>query len=252
MIQVTRIESHGAFIARITFDRPAKKNALTPDMLEHLRLMLGELSEPRSPSAGAVLLDGNGAAFCSGFDLTLCKENSDALRILLTSLSAAISAMRSCPLPVVVAAHGAALAGGCALLGGADLVVSHTDARIGYPVVRLGISPAVSAPFLAQSVGFGPARERLLDSSLISGWQALQLGLVHECIEDAGKVRERALQLAELLALKPAGGMRATKALLNELDESLDDPRIRRALETSLSLVGCPEERARVAQLWRT
>ena len=76
---------------------------------------------------GAVVLEGEGAAFCAGFDLSLCKENSDAMKELLTGLSGVIRAMRGCPAPVVVAAHGAAIAGGCAMLAGADVVVTHNE-----------------------------------------------------------------------------------------------------------------------------
>ena len=246
MIRTATKHSQGGPIGVITLDRPDKKNALTPDMLGGL---LAAIAEVRHTSA--IVLEGNGAAFCAGFDLTLCRENSDALTVLLTSLSAAIRALRLCEAPVVIAAHGAAIAGGCALLGGADYVITHSEAKIGYPVVRLGISPAVSAPFLRQSIGDGRARERLLDSTLITGWDALRLGLAHECLEDAGKVRDRAMAVAEQFAAKPRWGMAATKRWLNEVDGSDRSELADRALATSLALVGTPEERERLSALWK-
>lgn len=252
MIQIATRESPGGLIGRITLDRADKKNALTPPMLTALVAAIRRYSEDTSPQRPrAIVLDGAGAAFCSGFDLTLCRETSEALTRLLSGLSEAIVAMRSCPMPVVLAAHGAAIAGGCALLGGADIVVTHTEAKIGYPVVRLGISPAVSAPFLRQSIGDGKARERLLDSTLISGWDAYRLGLAHECLEDAGKVRDRAMAIAEQLAAKPTHGLAATKRWLGEIDGSFTDEPAR-ALAVSQSLVGSPEERTRLAALWKS
>ncbi len=206
-----------------------------------------QLSADRN--VGAIVLEGNGAAFCAGFDLTLCRENSDALDRLLTGLSGAIRVLRRCEVPVVLAAHGAAIAGGCALLGGADVVVTHHEAKIGYPVVRLGISPAVSAPFLRQSVGDGKTRERMLDTSLVSGWEAYRMGLAHECIEDVGKVRDRAVAIAEQLASKPRWGMAATKKWMGEIDGSFGADSAR-GLDVSLSLVGSAEERERLAALW--
>ncbi|HEY9595853.1 MAG TPA: enoyl-CoA hydratase/isomerase family protein, partial [Spirochaetia bacterium] len=213
-------------IARIILDRPEKKNALTPQMLVRLVEAVRETctgADGQPGSVRAIVLEGNGAAFCSGFDLTLCRENPDALGQLLAGLSGVVRVLRECPVPVLLAAHGAAIAGGCALLGGADLVVTHTDAKIGYPVVRLGISPAVSAPFLRQSVGDGRTRERMLDTALMSGWDAMRLGLAHECLEDAGKVRDRALALAEQLAAKPPWGLTATKRWLGDIDGSFGD-----------------------------
>lgn len=251
-VNATVHEMRGTSVGRITFDRADKKNALTPEMIHAAIDAVRSFSSPgQAMSIGAIVLDGHGAAFCSGFDLTLCKDNSDALRPLLTGLSDLVRALRRAPVPVVIAAHGAALAGGCALLGGGDVVVSHHDAKIGYPVVRLGISPAVSAPFLAHSIGHGNARERLLDSTLISGWQAFKRGLVHECLDDAGRVRDHALALAHALASKPRAGMIATKAWINQLDGSALDHDADRALAASLSLVGSLDERQRLTKLWK-
>lgn len=233
-------------IAVIALARPEKKNALTPAMLVDFNRAIGSIG----PSAKALLIQGDGDAFCSGFDLSLCRDNSDALGELLSGLSAAIAALRALPIPVVMAVHGAAIAGGCALLGGADIVITHTDAKLGYPVVKLGISPAVSMPFLMPAVGPAPARARALDASLISGTEAHRIGLAHECLPTAAEVLPRARTIAGELAAKPTVGLRATKSLLNELDRTDSLERARRGLETSLALVGSVEERERLAQLW--
>lgn len=257
------VEHAGGSVGVVTLSRAEKKNALTPGMLELVRVAihgLGGTHEKGSPTSNpiplgegvrAVVIEGEGAAFCAGFDLSLCKENSDALRELLTGLSEVIRAMRACPVPVVVAAHGAAIAGGCAIVAAADVAVTHNECKLGYPVVRLGISPAVNAPLVMQGLTPGATRERLLSSQLISGWEALRGGLVHECIEDAGKVRDRATTIASQLASKPAPGMRATKAWLNELDGSLSRETLDRALDVSMRLVGSAEERGRLAELWK-
>lgn len=249
MIQSTEHESGGAVIGRVVLDRPEKKNALTPEMTR--RFLQAVEAHGAGGRVGAVVVEGNGAAFCSGFDLALCAQDSSVLASLLVELAGAIRAMRACPVPVVVAAHGAAVAGGCALLGGADVAVTHTDAKLGYPVVKLGISPAVSAPYFAAGVGHGRARERMLDPSFMSGWEALRWGLVHECLEDAGKVRDRATAIALELAMKPVGGIRATKRLMNELAAESVDAWAERARSASLGLVGSEEERARLEALWK-
>jgi enoyl-CoA hydratase/carnithine racemase len=192
--------------------------------------------------------------FCAGFDLSACRDDPGVLGDLLSGLAAVTRAMRDHPAPMVVSAHGAALAGGCAIVAAADIAVTHESATLGYPVVRLGISPAVSAPMLRQATGDGNARVRLLDTKLVDGREALRLGLVHECVAggDGGAERNeaRAIEIARSLAEKPRHAIAWTKRWCNEIDGSLDRRSIDAALETSLSLVGSPEERELLAQVW--
>lgn len=231
-------------IASILFNRPEKKNALTPPMLSRF---VDEVVATQS-KARAVVIGGVGDAFCSGFDLSLCESDPTALESLLRGLTAAILALRRHPSPVLIAAHGAAIAGGCALLGGADIALSNADAKLGYPVVLLGISPGVSGPFLAAAVGSGNARARMLDPRLISGRDALNIGLVHECLATPSEVLPRAASIAAELAGKPRSGMESTKSWLNELDHTTDDQIASAALHASLALVGTPEQRERLAK----
>jgi enoyl-CoA hydratase/carnithine racemase len=236
----------GGEVFVIALSREDRRNALTPGMLTELDEAVG-----RARAARAVALIGDGRVFCAGFDLTLCKDDprGGVLRSLLGGLSRAIVSLRGLACPVVLGAQGAAIAGGCALLGGADVVVTDPDAKLGYPVTPLGISPGVSAPFLSGAVGSGRARERLLDPSLVSGREAVRIGLAHELVErDA--VAGRAVEIAGDLAAKPATGIEATKRLLNELDSAM--AHAGRALETSLSLAGGDEEQRLLPQVWRT
>lgn len=250
MIRLERITDGAAEVALLLLDRREKRNALTPDMLENIRACAERLhADPRRPNA--LVLAGEGESFCSGFDLSLCRDDELAMAALLTRLSEAARALRRLPIPVVAAAHGAAIAGGCALIAGADFIITNSDARLGYPVVRLGVSPAVSAPLLALHTGAAHARERLLDPELIDGREALRIGLAHECVDQPEQVRPRAMALAAALGAKPHHAIAATKHWLNELDGSADDALLQQALDTSLSLAGGAEERSRLAALWK-
>ena len=239
--------SHDGPVATITLDRPDRRNALTPDMLGRLAAAIPEAAR----ASRCLVLAGAGKVLCAGFDLSLCKDDhsGSVMRSLLTGLSRAVRALREVPVPVVIAAHGAAIAGGCALLGGGDVVITDDQATLGYPVTRMGISPAVSAPFLRLSIGDAACRERLLDSGLISGADAVRLGLAHESLAGADDVIPRSLAVAAGLAEKPAGAMAATKSWLNQVSPvgTFADA----ALGVSLGLAGGPEERSRLAQLWR-
>lgn len=244
MISVEQLDT----ILVVRFDRPEKRNALTPAMLASL-----VSNFDTSWSAHAIVLSGVGETFCSGFDLALCQANDSALPALLEGLSRAVRALRAIPAPVVASAHGAAIAGGCALLSGCDLVVTNRTATLGYPVLRLGISPAVAAPALNLSVGAGPARARLLSGQLITGVEAHHLGLAHHLVDDAAQSEARAIELARELIAKPRHALAYTKNFLNKVDDALNPahaplgPLLDAALATSLSLSGTPEQRERLA-----
>lgn len=247
-----RIERHEqprfAGVAELVIDRPAKRNALTPQMLDDLILATGELAADES--VRAILLRGEGSAFCAGFDLSLCVDSSEPLAAMLTGLSRLIRALRRAPKPVVIAAHGAAIAGGCALLGGGDLVITNQHAKLGYPVVKLGISPAVSAPSLSLAVPGRAARALLLDPALISGVEAARIGLVSRCVDLMEDVLPRAQIEAAALGEKPPHAFATTKRWLATIEGADHDAEFDAALAASLALVGSPEERARLAALW--
>lgn len=243
-----RVERDGD-VGLLLLDRAGQRNALTPEMLAELPSRARELAR----ECRCVMLAGEGRVFCAGFDLKLCAADpsGETMRALLTGLGESVRTLRELDAPVVVAAHGAAIAGGAALLGGADVVVADRGARVGYPVVRIGVSPAVSAAFLIRSVFGGGVRERLLDPELVSGERAWETGLVHEIVENRGDVRGRALEIARALAGKPGRAAVATRAWLNEIESGmLGVAAPERGLAASLAIVGNEDERARLAEMW--
>lgn len=234
----------------VTLDRADRRNALTPEMLAELDRAI----QGTPPHARAILLAGAGTMMCSGFDLKLCVEHPGTLETLLRGLSAIVARLRwGQDHPVVVAAQGGAIAGGCALLGAGDLVVADKHAKIGYPVTPLGISPAVSAAFLRRCVSDGKARERLLDPALISGQEAARIGLVHACVESSEHVLPKAMELAIGLAKKPREAIRETRRWMREIEIAVGSRTTgqdaARALEASLTIIESPEQRERLAAM---
>ena len=232
----------------ISLNRPDKRNAMVPAMLDQLNAAVLDTVT----KAQALVLVGEGSVFCAGFDLKQCANDpsGELMRALLTGLSTCVRSMRAIEIPVVLGVRGAAVAGGCALLGGADVVIADEQAKLGYPVVKIGVSPAVSAAFMLASITPGAVRSRLIDTKLLSGIEAKQIGLVHETVDDPDGVRSRAIELANTLASKPGSGVRATKQWLNEICAPMSD-RAQDGLDVSLSLTGSQEEQERLAALWR-
>ena len=234
-------------VTTITLDRGEKRNAMLPGMLVDFEAAVRGIGE----ETRAVVVLGAGKVFCAGFDLKACAadESGETMRALLTGLSACVVAMRECSVPVVLGVHGCAIAGGCAMLGGADVVVCDRGALLGYPVVKIGVSPAVSAAFLMASIPAGPARALMMDPGLIDAQRAFEIGLVHELVDDADAVHERAMVLARSLAAKPGVGVRETKRLVNLITKGTSDLG-GDGLEASLSRVGSDEERVMLRKLW--
>ncbi len=248
VIRVTSVNS----VTTISLDRAVKRNALTPEMSARLERAVEDAGRAaRAGETNAVVLTGEGDVFCAGFDLSLCKDDDTVLERLLRGLSACVRALREVPCPVVVSAHGAAIAGGCALLGGCDIVVTHRGAKLGYPVLPLGISPAVSAPTLASLTGMGHARALQLGGRVVSGEDAHRMGLAHECVGSAEECRTRAAGVAEELAAKAPHALAATKAWLRELDPAGEGP-IDAALRASLAVVNSDEQRALLPVAWQS
>ena len=238
---------HQDHVMIVSLNRPDKRNAMTPTMLDELDAAL----KKTSASIRAIAIVGEGKTFCAGFDLKSCAADpsGETMRALLTGLSTVVRTMRAIPVPIVLGVHGAAVAGGCAMLGGADIVISDEHAKLGYPVVKIGVSPAVSAAFMLASISAGAVRNRLLDTELISGVEAKRIGLVHELVELPEQVRSRTIEIATQLAKKPGTGCIETKAWLNEIVSPMTD-HAKQGLDASLSLTGSDEERQRLSALW--
>jgi len=112
---------------------------------------------------------------------------------------------------------------------------------MGFPEVDLGVCPAVVAPWLVRKIGPGRARRVLLEGGLMSGERAFQLGMVDHLaptLESLGQVTE------DLVARLASGGpaaLRATKELLNRLDDSMNEDLARRGAELSARVLQSPE-----------
>jgi methylglutaconyl-CoA hydratase len=210
-------------VAEVVLNDPGHRNAVGEAMFDALEAALERLAG--ADDVHVVILRGNGPAFCAGFDLTAAVERPELLESFILRLSRLGRTLRRLPPVVVASVHGAAIAGGCAILSACDFVVTAPDAKIGYPVHRLGISPAVSAPTLIPAIGAGAARALQLSGELIDGRRAHEIGLATHLAASAETVLDDARALARTLAGHGPRALRATKAWLNELDGSLDDDR---------------------------
>lgn len=208
-------------VSAVTLRNPARRNALDLAALNALEHAIREARQQcEERVSDCVVVRADGEAFCAGFDLAACAETPALVGDFLHRLSACVQTLRSIDAPVVARVQGAALAGGCALLTGCDFVAVATNAQLGYPTHRIGISPAVSIPSLFSRMG-GNARALLLANDLIDGNEALARGLATSVSQPEALDRDFELLVARVLSKGPEA-LRATKAWLRTLEERGD------------------------------
>lgn len=203
-------------IVRITFNRPAQRNAFTPAMVRELVALLGELG--RDPELRVVLLSGSGErAFSAGYDLTALEElEREGTRISTPDdpFEQLLAAVDGLPAPIVAVVRGACVGGGCTLAAACDLRIASESARFGMPPARLGLlySDVGLRPFVEL---LGPARTRLLfyTGELIDARTAYAIGLVDVLTPDA-ELEATAERLAAQIAANAPLVVRGTKQIL--------------------------------------
>jgi methylglutaconyl-CoA hydratase len=218
--------AHG--VKTITLNRPDKRNALSPALIEELTQAL---HEAETCGCGVVILAGAGSAFCAGLDMehleTVTAHTPEEHRRDSENLARALRAIYDFPKPIIAAVNGPAIAGGMALATIPDFTLAVPEAKFGYTEVRVGYVPAIVASFLMRQVGEKRTRELLLTGRLMKAQEALQLGLVTEIVS-AEELMRSAQALAQTLLVNSPQAMQAVKQLLSKhasrrLDEELED-----------------------------
>ena len=231
----------------LTLCDPARRNAMSTAMFDALGAAVAAAG--RHETSAVLRIRGEGPAFCAGFDLGACVEDRTLLASFIRRLSRLNRAVRRLRQVVVVEVQGAALAGGCALLSACDFVCVAPDATLGYPVHRIGVSPAVSLPTLRAATG-GAARPLVLGGALVDGRTALRIGLATHCSSDAAALPALVDDLVARLASKGPQALAATKRWLNELDGSDRDDAFDRTAEGSARLCDGDECVAMLHAFW--
>jgi methylglutaconyl-CoA hydratase len=206
-------------IARITLNRPEKRNALNEGMIAGIKEGLRQASTDER--VRVVVLTGAGKDFCSGADLSALQqiatasvsENAKDARSLLELFLS----IRQIPVPVVAAVKGRALAGGCGLASACDLVLAAASARFGYPEVKIGFVPAMVTAILRRNMSEKRAFELLTRGAEINAEEAKEFGLVNQVFADESFDGDVDLYVSEFQKLSRSA-ISLTKSLLYQVD----------------------------------
>ena len=197
-------------IQTLTFNRPAKKNAITAAMYQ--ALADGVRAGEADASVRTILICGRPEIFTAGNDLEdfmKAPPHGDDSPVFqfLTAISTAEK-------PLVAAVRGAAVGVGTTLLLHCDLVYAGLSARFSLPFAQLGLCPeAASSLLLPQMIGYRHAAEKLLLGEPFGADEALKMGFVNQVLDDDAVLEHARAQAAKLAAL-PASSIRATKKLM--------------------------------------
>jgi len=202
--------------ARIIFNRPHVRNAITTRMWEELPKLVRRLQ--RQPGVRSLVLSGaGGKAFASGADISELPGFTDpkAAHAFERLVVRALDSLVRCPLPVVAMIQGYAMGGGCHIAAACDLRIAGESAQLGIPAAKLGaaVNPGAAAR-LVSLVGPAVAKEILFSGQPVDARRALLVGLVNHVVPDA-ELEGFTLALVRQLAVNAPLTIRSAKQAVN-------------------------------------
>jgi methylglutaconyl-CoA hydratase len=218
-----RLERSGpdGVVARVTLARPDVHNAFDASVIAELRATFAGLAREDADRLRVVVLAGDGPSFCAGADVSWMRaamaldvEGNEQDAMAMADMFETID---TCPVPVIARVHGAALGGGMGLCAVSDLVIAESGTRFGFTETRLGILPAVIAPFVVAKIGDSHARALFPGGRRFDAVRAQRIGLVHEVVEGEGALDDGVdAAIGDVLASGPTA-VRAAKAIVREV-----------------------------------
>jgi methylglutaconyl-CoA hydratase len=202
----------------VTLNRPDVRNAFDERLIGEMTAW-AERAASDAELRAAVLL-GEGPVFCAGADLAWMAKmaaytREENLRDARAA-AAMFAAIDMLPVPVIAQIHGAALGGGAGLAAVADIVVAAEDATFGFTEVKLGLIPAVIAPYVVAKIGPSAARELFVTGWRFDAAHAREIGLVHAVVHSGDLTQTVSKYLTEL-DRNGREAMSAAKALLRQI-----------------------------------
>lgn len=240
-------------VADVRLERADKMNALDAAMFEALVVTCDRLS--REKGLRAVVLSGEGRAFCAGLDMgrfAAMNENGGngiaggekrdltaRTHGLANFPQQAVWGWRQLPVPVIAAIHGVAFGGGFQLTLGADMRFLAPDARMSIMEIKWGLVPDMAGtPILASLVRDDILRELTYTGRIFSAHEAMTYGLATQICDDP---RTAALGVAREIANKSPHAIRAAKRLLNNLSVDPGPALLAESVEQQ-ALLGSPNQ----------
>ncbi len=189
-------------VAYVTLNRPQVHNAFDETLIQEITACFERLSD--DTNVRAIVLRGVGESFCAGADLNWMRRMADYSeeenRADAAKLQRMFAAIAHCPKPTLARVQGAAIGGGAGLVAVCDIAIASSDTKFALSEVRLGLVPAVIAPYVLQKIGMGASRALFVTGERFGADEALRLGLVQQVVTD-DYLKSMGLEAAQRLGL---------------------------------------------------
>ncbi len=217
--QLVLLDATRAGVAIVTLNRPHLHNAVNAEVIEALSDAFEDLRV--ADGVRCVIIEGAGESFSAGADIEWLRFAADYTFEDNLEDAKALGHMlhlfRSLPQPTIALVHGAAIGAGAGLVAAADIALADTSAFFALPEVKLGMTPAVIAPFVIEAIGVRFARRYFLTGERFSAAEALRLGLVHAVVETRQALADFSETLVGEIFTASPGAVAASKALIAAL-----------------------------------
>lgn len=239
------LEATHAGVAVVNLNRPGRKNAFDSEMIGELTEVFTTLKA--SEHVRTVFVRGVGGAFCAGADLNWMRDaaafDESQNREDSLELARMLKGLWDLPQLTVALVEGPAFGGGAGLACACDMTLATPDALFSFSEVKLGLIPAVIAPYVIQAVGPRAARALFATGARFGADEAHRLGLVTRVVEDASALHDAARALAHGQAACAPGAVAGSKRLVadvagREIDRDLLDLTARRIAAQRVSEEG--------------
>jgi isohexenylglutaconyl-CoA hydratase len=202
--------AHDGAVARLTLNRPDRRNALTHAMMLELEDAFGSIRN--NPDCRVLILRGAGGHFCAGGDLDAMADMptkpangaADPLIPAYRQFGDALLALNELPQATIAVVEGSAVGGGFGMACCSDVVILHDSARFGVPEPKVGFIPSQILPFLARRIGEGALRDLAVTGRVIDADEALRLGIGrYRCSTTADTAKTLRGLVDDILKMEP-------------------------------------------------
>lgn len=212
-------------VATVTLNRPDVRNAFNESVIAELSGAFRALGN--EAAVRAIVLAGNGPAFCAGADLNWMKKmagySHDENLADAMGLAGMLHTIWSCPKPVIARVHGDTYAGGVGLVAACDIAVAADHAHFCLSEARLGLLPATISPYVIRAMGEQAARRYFITAERFDAAEALRLGFVHAVVP-ADALDAKVGELTAALVTNSPNAVRESKRLVQDVaGRAIDD-----------------------------
>jgi methylglutaconyl-CoA hydratase len=242
------IERKGS-VCRVTLDRPDVRNAFDDELIARLHEAFSEIG--KDDTIRAMVLAGNGPAFCAGADLHWMKRMAgysyEQNLADAQGLAGMLAALDRLPMPTIARVHGPAFAGGTGLVAACDIAVGTPEAKFCFSEAKLGLVPSTIGPHVMRAIGERAARRYFLTAEVFDAEEAYRIGLLSILVPSSELDSKVDSLIKDLLAGGPEAHGKIKRLVRSIANRPLDDALIADTAKSIAEVRVSPEGREGIA-----